>query len=143
MVESSLNKQKVLIVDDTPENIEAARKFFCSVGYQEDVNIHFRSTPKDAKVLISDEKIDFAMFDLEMETKNGEMDKAAGHKLSVYAWRMNITNIVVTQKYCAEAIGTGHAVNRTLISCYAGSDARKEISGPKSDSGRRQSALRT
>lgn len=132
MKELNLN---ILVVDDCVENLNAARKFFYSIGYQENINMNFRSTPEDAKSLIDEQKVEFAFFDLEMKTEDGKVDGAAGHKLSVYAWERNVPNIILTHKSVkpwGSAHGAAKTAKETIISYWAGSDAKKSFYGSKS-----------
>ncbi len=134
---NNMKEIKILVVDDSKDNIEAAREFFCSVGYQEEIDVYFRATPDDAIILIDDAKIDFAFIDLEMELSNGVIDKAAGHKLSVYSWRKNVPIVILTHK-SIKPEGSNHGAPKTakevIISEFAGSDVSNRIYGSKANS---------
>lgn len=116
---SEIQIKRVLVVDDSPENLEAARKFFKSV---EGVEVIFFTDSQKAKEAISDayhrqEKYDLVITDLEMETE------FAGMSVARTAVEHQVMPFIVTGKAGSGSHGPSISVE----------PARVSVSGLKSD----------
>lgn len=90
-----LQIRKILVVDDSKENIDAAKKYFENEIVKYGVSFTYVLSGEVAKDEIKKEfdagkKVDFVMTDLQMETKN------AGCDVLIEAYRYDAEGVVVT-----------------------------------------------
>ena len=81
-----LKIKKVLIVDDTAKNIEAAKQYFTNLNLEVD----YASSEKEAISKLQKHQYDFIMTDQEMETRN------SGVEVLKEAYKYAVDGVIVT-----------------------------------------------
>ena len=112
-----LGFKKILIADDTKENLDAAKKYFENEVVKYGVSFIYCSSGEAARNEIKKEfdtgkKVDFVMTDLQMETKN------AGCDVLIEAYKYGAEGVVITGRNYQNPDDHGHGPITYIKSIY-------------------------
>lgn len=113
-----LKISKILLVDDTPENISAAKKYFANQG----VDVHYESSAQSAIDQLRTDSYDFILTDLEMETET------SGYDVIAEGLRQYTNGVIVTGRNYDRSDGAAHGPDTQILPIKQSVKVRKNDS---------------